>query len=85
MLQYLLGFERLGHEVLFVEQCAQSDLEPEGEPLARSRNAVLLQPGDGRRTGSTNSSALLLAGTEETVGVPYRAPAWSWPAAPTCW
>jgi hypothetical protein len=70
VLQYLLGFERLGHEVVFVEQCAESDLEPEGEVLARSRNAsyfsqVMAEHGLG------SSSALLLAGAEETVGVDY--------------
>ena len=70
VLQYLLGFERLGHEVLFVEQCAPADLEPEGERLERSRNAAYF-----RRVMADHEfedrSALLVGGTEETVGVPY--------------
>jgi hypothetical protein len=71
VLQYLLGLRRLGHEVLFVEQCPESDLRPSGEPLERSENASYF-----KRVmadyGFEGSSALLLAGTEETVGLPYH-------------
>ena len=70
VLQYLLGFERLGHEVLFVEQCAQSDLEPEGEQLRSSRNAAYFTQVMADH-GLETRSALLVAGSEETVGVPY--------------
>ena len=70
VLQYLLGFERLGHEVLFVEQCARSDLEPEGEQLGRSRNASYFSQVMADH-GLESRSALLLAGSEETVGVSY--------------
>jgi hypothetical protein len=70
VLQYLLGFERLGHDVLFVEQCARSDLEPEGEQLARSRNASYFRQVMAEH-GLESRSALLLAGSEETVGLPY--------------
>jgi hypothetical protein len=70
VLQYLLGFERLGHEVLFIEQCAESDLEPEGEMLERSRNASYFGQVMAEH-GLERSSALLAAGTEKTVGVDY--------------
>jgi hypothetical protein len=70
VLQYLLGFERLGHEVLFIEQCAESDLEPEGKVLVRSRNASYFTEVMAAH-GFEERSALLLAGTKETVGLPY--------------
>jgi hypothetical protein len=70
VLQYLLGFERLGHEVLFIEQCAESDLEPEGEAFVRSRNASYFTEVMAAH-GFEYRSALLLADTEETVGLSY--------------
>jgi hypothetical protein len=70
VLQYLLGFRRLGHEVLFVEQCAESDLEPEGSPLERSRNASYFRSVSAEH-GLDGNAALLLAGTEQTVGIAY--------------
>jgi hypothetical protein len=70
VLQYLLGFERLGHDVLFVEQCGESDIEPEGELLARSRNASYFTDVMAAH-GFEDRSALLLEETEETVGLPY--------------
>jgi hypothetical protein len=70
VLQYLLGFERLGHEVVFIEQCAETDLEPEGEVLERSRNASYFSQVTAEH-GLERNSALLLAGTEKTAGVDY--------------
>jgi len=70
VLQYLLGFERLGHEVLFIEQCAESDLEPEGEAFVRSQNASYFTEVMAAH-GFEDRSALLLADTQETVGLPY--------------
>jgi hypothetical protein len=70
VLQYLLGFERLGHEVLFIEQCAESDIEPEGETLDRSRNGAYFTEVMTAH-GFEDRSALLLAGTRKTVGLPY--------------
>jgi hypothetical protein len=71
VLQYLLGFKRLGHDVLFVEPVEESALRPAGVLLARSQNAsyfcrVMSDFGMGE------SSALLLAGTQRTVGVSYE-------------
>ncbi|MEJ7843925.1 MAG: hypothetical protein WKF95_19360, partial [Rubrobacter sp.] len=36
VLQYLLGFRRLGHDVRFVEPVEEEALRPAGAPLARS-------------------------------------------------
>jgi hypothetical protein len=70
VLQYLLGFRRLGHEVVFVEPVPPAALRPTGAPLERSINA-----GYFRRVAADfelTQSALLLAGTRETVGLPYE-------------
>ena len=39
VLQYLLGFRRLGHRVIFVESIPEASLSPQGVPLDRTRNA----------------------------------------------
>ena len=71
VLQYLLGLERLGHDVYFVEPVDEAALRPEGAPLARSTNAAYFR-GVMAEFGLTQSSALLLAGTRQTVGLPYE-------------
>jgi hypothetical protein len=70
VLQYVLGFKRLGHQVYFVETLDDAALKPTGSPLARSNNAeyfrhVISEFGLGA------SAALSLKGTEETIGLPY--------------
>jgi len=70
VLQYLLGLRCLGHRVLFVEPVAPDALRPRGVPLARSDQAAYYR-GVARRFGFEGSSALLLAGTNETVGLPF--------------
>src|SRR5215210_3021347 len=71
VLQYLLGFKRLGHDVFFVEPVEEAALQPSGAPLARTANAAYF-----RRVmaefGLEQTSALLLAGTKQTVGLPYE-------------
>jgi glycosyltransferase involved in cell wall biosynthesis len=71
VLQYLLGFKRLGHHVYFVEPVEEAALRPAGVPLARSESAAYFQ-----RVmadfGMGQTSALLLAGTNRTVGVSYE-------------
>ena len=39
VLQYLLGFQRLGHRVIFVEGIPDGTLNPKGIPLDRTFNA----------------------------------------------
>jgi len=70
VLQYLLGFRRLGHDVYFVESVAPDALQPHGASLADSRNAryfgsVMTE------FGFVNSSALIAAGSRECVGLNY--------------
>jgi hypothetical protein len=71
VLQYVLGFKRLGHEVYFVEPLEEAALRPEGAPLERSINASYF-----RRVmaefGLEQASALLLSSTRQTVGLPYE-------------
>src|SRR5216683_5592107 len=71
VLQYLLGFKRLGHDVYFVEPVPEASLRPPGASLAQSDNAAYFQ----RVTadfGLEPTSALVLANTQQTVGLPYR-------------
>jgi hypothetical protein len=70
VIQYLLGFKRLGHEVLFVEQCDESSIQPDDTSLAGSENASYFRQvmTELRLEGA---SALMKVGSEDTVGVPY--------------
>lgn len=72
VLQYLLGLQRLGHDVFLVEPVPGAALRPEGARLARSINARYFRE-VAASFGLADRSALLLAGTQETVGVPYGA------------
>ena len=70
VLQYLLGLRRLGHEVLFVEPIPPGAVRPGDVPLQTSANAAYF-----RRVVADyglEPAALLLAGTRETVGLPYE-------------
>jgi hypothetical protein len=70
VLQYLLGFRRLGHDVYFVEPLPEKSVLPAGSPLAQSTNAAYF-----RRVveqfGLERRSALFRPATGEIVGVPY--------------
>jgi len=70
VLQYLLGFQRLGHAVYFVESVAEAALLPAGMPLAHSVNATYFRQVMAD-FGLGQTSALLLAGTQQTVGLSY--------------
>jgi hypothetical protein len=70
VLQYLLGLKRLGHDVLFVEECGMGDVRPAGVPFERSQNAAYFR-GVVSQFGLENDAALLLAGTTETIGIDY--------------
>src|SRR3954453_24227231 len=70
VLQYLLGFRRLGHDVWFVEPIKPAAVRPAGAGLAASDNAAYFRDVV-RRFGLADWSALLLEGTADTVGVPY--------------
>lgn len=71
VLQYLLGLRRLGHDVHFVEPVAAGKVQPRGTSLACSANATYFRSVM-RQFDLESRAALLLAGTTETVGVPYE-------------
>jgi hypothetical protein len=70
VLQYVLGLKRLGHEVYFVEPVEQASLQPAGAVFERSTNAAYFRQVVAE-FGLQQHAALLLAGTERTVGLPY--------------
>jgi hypothetical protein len=70
VLQYLLGFARLGHDVLLVEQCDESAFREEGAPPAPSDSVSYFLEVT-RAFGLEQSAALLLENTRQTIGVPY--------------
>jgi hypothetical protein len=70
VLQYLLGFKRLGHDVYFVELVEEAVLRPAGASLARSDNAAYFRQVMAD-FGLDGTSALLQTGTQQTVGLPY--------------
>ena len=70
VLQYLLGFKALGHEVYFVEPVQDTSLQPQGVPLEGSVNAQYFREVM-ESFGLEGSAALLRAGTRETVGLSY--------------
>jgi hypothetical protein len=71
VLQYLLGFRRLGHDILFVEPVRETALRPTGAPLAASINATYFRQVV-EEFGLEQTAALLLAGTRQTVGLPHE-------------
>jgi hypothetical protein len=70
VLQYALGFRRLGHEVLLVEPVRREGLRPARASLAGSANAAYYHS-VAEGFGLEGASALLLAGTRETAGLPH--------------
>lgn len=70
VLQYLLGFQHLGHEVYFVEPVTEKTLLPAGAPLAQTSNAAYFRQVMAD-FGFAQTSALLLTGTQQTVGLSY--------------
>jgi hypothetical protein len=71
VLQYLLGLKELGHQVYFVEPLAYKSLIPTGKAFQDSRNAAYFREVMAEFS-LEGSSALLLEGTSETVGLSYK-------------
>ena len=71
VLQYVLGFKRLGHEIYFVEPIEKAALRPAETSLSCSANATYFRQivAD---FGLEQQATLLLAGTQQTLGLPYR-------------
>jgi hypothetical protein len=70
ILQYVLGLTALGHEVVLVEPVDTASLGPAGAPLERSSAAAYFREVVAE-LGLEERSALLAAGSEDTVGLPY--------------
>jgi len=70
VLQYLLGFKRLGHDVYFVDPVARTALQPDGVSLADSHNARYFRAVM-TEFGFEDSSALLVDSSRESVGLSY--------------
>ena len=70
VLQYVLGLRQLGRDVHFVEELAPTALTPAGATLEHSENARYFAAVM-RAFGLAQHATLLLAGTRETVGLPY--------------
>jgi hypothetical protein len=71
VLQYLLGFRRLGCDVHFVEPVRATSLQPPGSSLGSSTNAAYFREVVGQ-FGLQGAATLLLDGTRETVGTTYE-------------
>jgi hypothetical protein len=70
VLQYLLGFKQLGHEVYFIEPVEAHSLLPAGATLEDSANAAYFRQVMAEY-GLEQTSALLLVGSKQTIGLPY--------------
>jgi hypothetical protein len=71
ILQYLLGLERLGHSVIFIEPVKESMLRPAGVSLAQSINAAYFRSVS-KEFGLEQKAAFLLASTRESVGLDHE-------------
>jgi hypothetical protein len=71
VLQYLLGLKELGHDVYFVEPVANKSLRPTGIAFQNSVNAAYFRQVM-TEFSLEESSAFLLEGTRETIGLPYK-------------
>lgn len=71
VMQWVLGLQRLGHEVLLVEPLGRSDLTPDGATLEASENARFFDDAV-RYFGLRDTAALLLSGTTDAVGMSYE-------------
>jgi hypothetical protein len=69
VLQYFLGLRRLGHDVLLVEPVEGETPRLDDAAFSKSESAIYF----GRLSLPGDRAALLLAGSEQTVGAPYRA------------
>src|SRR3712207_2882075 len=70
VLQYVLGFRRLGHDVFFVEPLADKALRPQAAPLEETAQAAYFREVVAA-FDLARSAALLLEGTRRTVGLAY--------------
>lgn len=70
VLQYVLGFQELGHRVVLIEPIQSKSIQPVSCPLSESINAAYFRQVV-REFGLSGTAALLLDGTRQTVGLTY--------------
>ena len=68
VLQYVLGLQRLGHEVCLIEPISAGAIKPAGAPLGDSENASYFRAVT-QAFGLEDRSSLLVEETGETVGL----------------
>ena len=71
VLQYLLGFRALGHDVCLIEPVRRKALRPSQAVLGDTENAAYFREVV-EQYGLTDHAALLLEGSTETVGLSYE-------------
>jgi hypothetical protein len=71
VLQYVLGFRQLGHEVFFVEPIERKSIRPTHSTLEDSENAAYFTEVTAEFDLDENA-ALLLANEKETIGLSYE-------------
>jgi hypothetical protein len=70
VLQYVLGFQSLGHEVYLIEPVDKGSIQPRESALERSDNASYFRHVVDR-FGLAERAALIRRGTTEVIGVPH--------------
>lgn len=70
VLQYVLGFQRLGYDVVFIEPVSEPALRPKNCDFSASANARYFREVMAE-FGLKDNAALLLSGARRTVGIPY--------------
>src|SRR5437016_5441774 len=70
VLQYLLGLEQLGHEILLIEPVDRSQLKPQGTTLQESINARYFAQVVSD-FGLQQCASLVEVDSQTAVGVPY--------------
>ncbi len=71
VLQYLLGLQKLGHDVFFLEPVRHDSLQPAGSSLQSSRNARYFRDVCSQ-FGLEGRAALFRAGSRDALGAEYR-------------
>jgi hypothetical protein len=71
VLQYLLGFRALGHDIYFIEPVSECSLQPRGTDFVRSINARYFLDVM-TRFGFDGRAALVEAKTRESAGIRYQ-------------
>jgi hypothetical protein len=69
-LQYVLGLQELGHNVVVIEPIQARSIQPADRSLCESMNATYFRQ-VAADFGLTRNAALLLENSRETVGLPY--------------